>query len=100
VARYPASIHMIADLECELDGKSVSFRSTGRKTIADVPDLATGLNLIGSVRHGPSAGPCAKSSVYSTRCPTFWSSAFRATRLGLSATSKEVNFGDSSDFPR
>jgi hypothetical protein len=46
VAQDPATIHVIADLECELDGKAVSVRSTGRKTIVDVPDVATGLNLI------------------------------------------------------
>ena len=39
-------IDVIADLTCELDGRSVSIRSSGRQTVVEVPDVATGLELI------------------------------------------------------
>ena len=42
----PLNLDVTADLECELDGTSVLVRSTGRKTVVEVPDLATGLKLI------------------------------------------------------
>ena len=43
----PVDINVVADLDCELDGKAVSIRSTGRKTVVEVPDVATGLKLVG-----------------------------------------------------
>ena len=46
MAAHLAEINVIADLRCELDGEAVSIRSSGRKTVVEVPDVATGLNLI------------------------------------------------------
>lgn len=34
-----------ADLKCELDGRKVSIRTTGRTIVVEVPDVATGLKL-------------------------------------------------------
>jgi hypothetical protein len=39
----PVDIH--ADLDCELDSAPISIRSSGRKIVIEVPDVATGLKL-------------------------------------------------------
>ncbi|QDS96885.1 hypothetical protein [Adhaeretor mobilis] len=39
----PVDIH--ADLDCELDSAPFSIRSSGRKIVVEVPDLATGMKL-------------------------------------------------------
>ena len=44
VSSLPAEIH--ANLDCVVDGKSFSVRSTGRQTVVEVPDVATGLRLL------------------------------------------------------
>ena len=40
----PADIH--ADLDCVVDGKAFFVRSSGRRTVVEVPDVATGLRLV------------------------------------------------------
>lgn len=44
MSAIPSEIH--AHLDCEVDGKPFSVRSTGRQTVVEVPDVATGLRLV------------------------------------------------------
>ena len=41
---FPAEVH--ADLDCDLDGRNLSIRSSGNQTSVEVPDVATGLRLV------------------------------------------------------
>ena len=52
----PAEIH--ANLDCVADGKAFSVRSSGRRIVVEVPDVATGLQL---VRLGSPQGSLCKS---------------------------------------
>ena len=44
MSSLPVEIH--ATLDCVVDGKAFSVRSTGRQTVVEVPDVATGLRLV------------------------------------------------------
>ena len=44
MSSLPAEIH--ANLDCVVDGRPFSVRSTGRQTVVEVPDVATGLRLV------------------------------------------------------
>ena len=53
-----AIAEIYADLRGEVDGKKFSIRSSGRQTVVEVPDVATGLRL---VQLGSSRGDFRRS---------------------------------------